>query len=60
MALSGIKGRGGPWSCEGLISSVGEFQDGGAGVGLWVGNTLVELRVGSGMGVSQSGNWEVG
>ena len=37
MDLLGIKGKRGPWSCEGLMPSVGECQHEEAGVGRWLG-----------------------
>jgi hypothetical protein len=37
MALSGISGRRGPWSCEGSRTSIGEFKGREAGVGWWLG-----------------------
>ena len=44
--LSGINGRGGPWSCEGLMP---QHRDCGAGVGWLVGSILIESRY-EGMG----------
>ena len=51
MALSGINRRRGPWSLKALCPSVGEFEDGEAGVGGWVGEHPHRNRGGEGIGV---------
>jgi hypothetical protein len=55
MALLGINGRKGPWSCEGSMSQYRRLPEPGNGSG-WVG----EQGEGEGIGGFQRGNWERG